>query len=69
LIPASARPYIGGSQHNSVLELVLGYNGLGRLSGNETGSVGGGGGRPAAACGARTGWLRMFNADNGAGSG
>ena len=44
LIPASARPYIGGSQHNSVWELILGYNGLGRLTGNETGSVGGGGG-------------------------
>ena len=40
LIPASARPYIGGSQHNSILELTLGYNGFGRLTGNETGSVG-----------------------------
>ena len=39
------RPYIGGSQNNSVLELTLGYNGLGRLTGNETGSVGGGGRR------------------------
>src|SRR6476619_8044162 len=44
LIPASARPYIGGSQTNSFLELTFGYNGLGRLSGDETGSVGGGGG-------------------------
>lgn len=42
LIPASARPYIGGSQTNSVLELTFGYNGLGRLNGEETGSVGGG---------------------------
>lgn len=42
LVPASMRPYIGGSQHNSILELTLGYNGLGRLNGNETGSVGGG---------------------------
>ncbi|OKK18165.1 glycosyl transferase [Streptomyces sp. CB00455] len=42
LWPASSRPYIGGSQNNSFLELTLGYNGLGRLSGNETGSVGGG---------------------------
>ena len=45
LWPASSRPYIGGSQNNSILELTLGYNGLGRLSGNETGSVGGGGRR------------------------
>src|SRR3954453_1031435 len=44
LVPASMRPYIGGSQNNSLLELAFGYNGLGRLSGNETGSVGGGGG-------------------------
>jgi 4-amino-4-deoxy-L-arabinose transferase-like glycosyltransferase len=43
LWPASSRPYIGGSQHNSILELTFGYNGLGRLTGNEAGSVGGGG--------------------------
>src|SRR3954447_19388731 len=42
LVPASARPYIGGSQTNSVWELIWGYNGLGRLTGDETGSVGGG---------------------------
>jgi 4-amino-4-deoxy-L-arabinose transferase-like glycosyltransferase len=40
LWPASSRPYIGGSQHNSVLELTLGYNGFGRLTGNETGGLG-----------------------------
>jgi 4-amino-4-deoxy-L-arabinose transferase-like glycosyltransferase len=65
LVPASMRPYIGGSQHNSILELVLGYNGLGRLTGDETGSVGGGGAaRPGGGWGA-TGWTRMFNAENG----
>lgn len=42
LWPASSRPYIGGSQDNSILELTLGYNGFGRLNGEETGSVGGG---------------------------
>ncbi|MCW2633292.1 MAG: glycosyl transferase, partial [Pseudonocardia sp.] len=41
LIPAGSRPYIGGSQTNSVLELIFGYNGFGRLTGQETGSVGG----------------------------
>ncbi|WP_330250858.1 glycosyltransferase family 39 protein [Nocardia sp. NBC_00565] len=47
LWPESSRPWIGGSQHNSILELTLGYNGLGRLNGNERGSVGGGpGGGP-----------------------
>jgi 4-amino-4-deoxy-L-arabinose transferase-like glycosyltransferase len=38
LIPASKRPYIGSSQKNSVLDLIFGYNGLGRLTGNEMGS-------------------------------
>ncbi|MDH6679606.1 4-amino-4-deoxy-L-arabinose transferase-like glycosyltransferase [Rhodococcus sp. LBL1] len=45
LWPADSRPWIGGSQNNSILELTLGYNGFGRLSGNERGSVGGGGAR------------------------
>ncbi|WP_430330915.1 glycosyltransferase family 39 protein [Rhodococcus sp. ACT016] len=47
LWPAESRPWIGGSQNNSILELTLGYNGFGRLSGNERGSVvpGGGGAR------------------------
>ncbi|MCQ4117840.1 ArnT family glycosyltransferase [Rhodococcus tibetensis] len=50
LWPASSRPWIGGSQNNSILELTLGYNGLGRLNGEETGSVTpGGGGRGDAA--------------------
>ncbi len=60
LWPASSRPYIGGSQDNSVLELVFGYNGLGRLTGNETGSVGGGGGNGGGNWGP-TGIFRMFN--------
>lgn len=45
LWPSGSRPYIGGSQDNSILELTLGYNGFGRLNGNETGSVTPGGGR------------------------
>ncbi|BFU47180.1 ArnT family glycosyltransferase [Krasilnikovia sp. MM14-A1004] len=64
LVPASMRPYIGGSQNNSLLELTLGYNGLGRLSGNETGSVGGGGG-PGGGGWGETGLLRMFDASQG----
>ena len=61
LWPASSRPYIGGSQNNSVLELIFGYNGFGRLTGNETGSVGGGMGNGGGRWGA-TGWGRMFQA-------
>ncbi|GAA4668284.1 ArnT family glycosyltransferase [Nocardioides nanhaiensis] len=59
LWPAADRPYIGGSQTNSVLELTLGYNGLGRLTGEQVGSVGGGGGW------GETGLLRLFDAENG----
>ncbi|WP_082043484.1 mannosyltransferase YkcB-related protein [Mobilicoccus massiliensis] len=40
LMPTSLRPYIGGSQDNSFLSLTFGYNGLGRLTGDEAGSVG-----------------------------
>src|SRR6478752_3705493 len=67
LVPASARPYIGGSQTNSFLELTFGYNGLGRLSGDETGSVGGGAGGGAAGGGmwGSTGLFRMFSSSVG----
>ena len=40
LWPADQRPYIGGSAHNSIVELALGYNGFGRLTGNEPGGLG-----------------------------
>jgi 4-amino-4-deoxy-L-arabinose transferase-like glycosyltransferase len=62
LVPASARPYIGGSQSNSVWELIWGYNGLGRLTGDETGSVGGGFG---GAGWGETGLTRLFDAEIG----
>jgi 4-amino-4-deoxy-L-arabinose transferase-like glycosyltransferase len=62
LVPASWRPYIGGSQDNSVLNLIFGYNGFGRITGNETGSVGGG---AAGGQWGPTGWLRLFNTDFG----
>ncbi|MFH8679269.1 ArnT family glycosyltransferase [Streptomyces lydicus] len=64
LWPASSRPYIGGSQHNSFLELTFGYNGLGRINGNETGSVGGGGRRGGGGWG-ETGLSRLFSSDMG----
>ena len=64
LWPASSRPYIGGSQDNSILELTLGYNGFGRLTGDEIGSVGGGGGWRHREWG-ETGLLRMFNTEIG----
>ncbi|WP_329027498.1 ArnT family glycosyltransferase [Streptomyces sp. NBC_01423] len=67
LWPASSRPYIGGSQNNSFLELTFGYNGLGRINGEETGSVGGGGGgRGGGGQWGETGIGRMFNSEIGA---
>lgn len=57
LVPASARPYIGGSQNNSVLELALGYNGLGRITGEEVGGLGN--------LNQDSGWDRMFGGEIG----
>ena len=64
LTPAADRPYIGGSTTNSVLQLALGYNGLGRLDGNETGSVGFGGGA-GPRFGGSAGLTRLFATDMG----
>lgn len=83
LWPAGSRPYIGGTEHNSIIELTLGYNGLGRLTGDEGSGLGGAGGprgaggsgegmnRMLAAFGGQTGILRMFSprsADRSGGS-
>jgi 4-amino-4-deoxy-L-arabinose transferase-like glycosyltransferase len=65
LTPASARPYVGGSTNDSILQLAFGYNGLGRLTGNETGSVGGGGGAGGTSMWGKTGITRLFNSDMG----
>ena len=44
LWPASSRPMIDGSSDNSILNLIVGYNGLGRISAAAAGPGGGGGG-------------------------
>ncbi|HEY1514227.1 MAG TPA: glycosyltransferase family 39 protein [Gaiellaceae bacterium] len=59
LWPAGSRPYIGGSTNNSVLDLIWGYNGLGRIEG---GTTGGGGGANFSGL---PGILRLFNAQLG----
>ncbi|GGN01523.1 ArnT family glycosyltransferase [Streptomyces fuscichromogenes] len=58
LIPASSRPYIGGSTDNTVWDLVIGYNGFGRIFGasSSVGSAGNG-----ASFGGSSGLYRMFN--------
>ncbi len=64
LVPAASRPYVGGSTGNSVFDLILGYDGLGRIFGGVgnggaggAGGVGGGGGM----FGGAAGILRLFN--------
>ena len=46
LIPAAARPFIGGSTNDSALQLLLGYDGLSRIFGGSGGGPVGGGGGP-----------------------
>jgi 4-amino-4-deoxy-L-arabinose transferase-like glycosyltransferase len=67
LTPAADRPYFGGSTNNNILQLAIGYNGLGRLTGNETGSIGGGGrgGGQGTSFGGATGILRLFQSEFG----
>ena len=70
LTPAADRPYFGGSTSNNILQLAIGYNGLGRLTGSETGSIGGGNGRGAGggqgtSFGGATGILRLFHSEFG----
>lgn len=66
LVPAASRPYVGGSTGNSVLDLIFGYDGLGRIFGafgfgTGGGSTGGGNAGGGAGFGGTPGILRMFN--------
>jgi 4-amino-4-deoxy-L-arabinose transferase-like glycosyltransferase len=57
LWPAGSRPFIDGSPDNSILNLIVGYNGLGRIFAS-SGPGGGGGGVGFSGA---TGPLRLFN--------
>lgn len=57
LLPAAARPFVGGSTNGSALDLILGYDGLGRIFGGSGGAPGGGGGGFSGT----PGLLRLFN--------
>ncbi len=61
LWPASSRPFIAGSTNNTLWELALGYNGLGRILGGSGGGGGGGG----ASFGGATGIGRLFGSSMG----
>ncbi|WP_406436210.1 glycosyltransferase family 39 protein [Streptomyces sp. NBC_00631] len=58
LVPASDRPYIGGSTDGTAWNLIMGYDGLGRIFGG-TGNGGGGGG--GGSFSGTAGLGRMFN--------
>ncbi|MEU6195198.1 glycosyltransferase family 39 protein [Streptomyces sp. NPDC047061] len=58
LVPASDRPYIGGSTDGSAWDLIMGYDGLGRVFGGEGNGGGGGGGGGFSGS---AGLGRMFN--------
>jgi 4-amino-4-deoxy-L-arabinose transferase-like glycosyltransferase len=60
LTPAADRPFIGGSTNNSVLDLVLGYDGLGRIFGGSAGN-----GQGGASFSGAPGFLRLFNSEFG----
>ncbi|MFF4034146.1 glycosyltransferase family 39 protein [Streptomyces sviceus] len=60
LVPADDRPYIGGSTDGSAWNLIMGYNGLGRVLGGE-GNGGGGGGGGGGTFAGTAGIGRMFN--------
>jgi 4-amino-4-deoxy-L-arabinose transferase-like glycosyltransferase len=62
LVPTSLRPFVGGSTDGSALNLILGYNGLGRLFGGDGNGAGGGGGASFAGT---PGLLRLFNDEIG----
>ncbi|MEV7549562.1 glycosyltransferase family 39 protein [Amycolatopsis sp. NPDC089917] len=69
LWPTASRPYIGGSTDDSLLELALGYNGLGRIFGGSGGGggmmAGGSGGGGNVSFGGESGLTRMFGASFG----
>jgi 4-amino-4-deoxy-L-arabinose transferase-like glycosyltransferase len=61
LTPAADRPWVSGTSDNSIWSLIFGYNGLGRLFGQQgaPGAAGGGGG--GGAFGGDPGVLRLLN--------
>ncbi|MEV0734468.1 glycosyltransferase family 39 protein [Streptomyces sp. NPDC050549] len=61
LVPASDRPYIGGSTDGTAWDLIMGYDGFGRVFGGEGNGGGGGGGGGGGTFAGTAGIGRMFN--------
>ena len=64
LTPASSRPWISGTSDNSILSLIFGYNGFGRVDGQLGGPAGARGGAGGIFAGA-TGPFRLFDSSLG----
>jgi 4-amino-4-deoxy-L-arabinose transferase-like glycosyltransferase len=60
ITPAADRPWVSGTSDNSILSLIFGYNGLGRVTGQSGGPGGAGGG--GGVFGEGTGPFRLLNA-------
>jgi 4-amino-4-deoxy-L-arabinose transferase-like glycosyltransferase len=60
LLPAGSKPFIGGSTTGSPLDLIFGYDGLGRIFG-ASGPGGAGGGAGGGGFSGDVGLLRLFN--------
>jgi 4-amino-4-deoxy-L-arabinose transferase-like glycosyltransferase len=67
LTPAASRPWISGTNDNSIFSLIFGYNGFGRVDGQAGGpqALGGGGGGGGGSFGGSSGPLRLLNASLG----
>jgi 4-amino-4-deoxy-L-arabinose transferase-like glycosyltransferase len=61
LTPAVDRPYVGSTSDNNVLSLAFGYNGFGRVDGQQGGTSFGGGGGLGGAFSGTPGLLRLIN--------
>jgi 4-amino-4-deoxy-L-arabinose transferase-like glycosyltransferase len=61
LTPAGSRPWVSGTSDNSIWSLIFGYNGLGRLDGQQGGPGGNGFGGNGGPFGGSPGVLRLFN--------
>jgi 4-amino-4-deoxy-L-arabinose transferase-like glycosyltransferase len=61
LVPAADRPYIGGSTDGTAWDLIMGYDGFGRVFGGEGNGGGGGGGGGGGTFAGTAGIGRMFN--------
>jgi 4-amino-4-deoxy-L-arabinose transferase-like glycosyltransferase/putative flippase GtrA len=65
LTPAADRPWISGTSDNSIWSLIFGYNGLGRIDGQQGGPGGAGFGGGGGPFGGSTGLFRLLNSAMG----